>query len=131
MVLAYNAEEGSFQLVDSVPSVVGEQASENTCADIHISPDGKFIYGSNRGCDTLVIYRVDAATGKLSYVGTQSSGGKTPRNFAIDPTGELLFSANQDTDNIVVYKIDRENGTLSKLSETKVPTPVCVKAYEW
>ena len=130
-VLEYHKEDGSFREIHSVSTVVGYEGRENICADIHLRPDGKFLYGSNRGCDTLVIYAVEEGTGRLSLVDTQPSGGATPRNFAIDPSGELLIVANQDTDNLVVFRIDKEKGTLQKISETKVSTPVCVKPYEF
>ena len=80
------------------------------CADIHISPDGKFLYGSNRVHDSLVIYEVDAKTGKLTYVAHQSVLGKKPRNFMIDPTGNFVLVANQDSDNIVIFKRDAVKG---------------------
>lgn len=131
LALEYRQEDGSFTILQEVPTIVGNEGGENICADIQIRPDGKFLYGSNRGCDTLITYAVNSDTGRLTYVDTQSCGGKTPRSFAIDPQGELLIAANQDTDNIVVFRIDHESGKLHQLSDNAVPTPVCVKPYEF
>jgi 6-phosphogluconolactonase len=93
-----------------------------------VAPSGGFVYGSNRGHDSIVIYRVDAETGRLSYVGHESTRGRTPRNFAIDPNGEYLLAANQDSDTIVTFRIDARTGELHATGQViEVPTPVCVK----
>jgi len=128
--LAYDATTGGFTLLQTVPTVVDESFDKhNTCADVHITPDGRFLYGSNRGHDSIVIYAIDGQTGELSYVGNEPCGGRTPRNFAIEPTGKYMLVANQDTDNIVTFAIDQDKGTLKKLSEININTPVCVKPY--
>lgn len=128
-VLSYNPVEGSFKQLQIVPSVVEDFQGENTCADVHLSPNGKFLYGSNRGHNSIIIYSIDQDSGLLSYVDTSPCGGKIPRNFAIDPTGTFVLVCNQDTDNIVVFKIDQLTGKLEEISDFHVPTPVCVKAY--
>lgn len=128
VTLSYCADQGSFielQKVSSLPA--GVDAPGNTCADVHITPNGAFLYGSNRGHDSLVIYKIDQETGLLTYAGCQPCAGKTPRNFAIDPTGRYLLCANQDTDAIVVFEIDYQTGALTLISEINIPTPVCVK----
>ena len=98
-------------------------------ADIHISPDGKFLYASNRGDEnTITIFSVNPVTGKLKLAGYQSTMGKTPRNFMIDPTGNFLLVANQNTDNIVVFKRNKATGLLTPTGEEiKVSKPVCLK----
>jgi len=98
-------------------------------ADIHISPDGRFLYGSNRiDINEIVIYSIDQNTGKLTFVARQSSLGKTPRNFVIDPTGNFLLAANQDTDNIIVFKRDQTTGLLTPTDiSLKIGRPVCLK----
>lgn len=128
-VLSYNPENGSLTKIQEVPTVTVPFEGENTCADIHITPDGKFLYGSNRGHDSIVIYSIDEKAGFLEYVDIEPSGGRTPRNFAIDPTGNYALICNQDTDNIVVFRIDQKSGKLTKLSDYPIPTPVCVKFY--
>ena len=128
LALSYNEKKGSFvqlQCVSSLPEGVG--ISGNSCADIHITPDGAFLYGSNRGHNSLVIYRINKHSGLLEYIGSQSCGGEIPRNFAIDPTGKYLLCANQNSDNIVVFRIDQASGLLTETSRFNVPSPVCVK----
>jgi 6-phosphogluconolactonase len=127
--LAYDKTEGFLRHLQTVPAVVEEFNGENSCADIQILPNGSFLYGSNRGHDSIIVYRIDPDTGLLSYVGFENSGGKIPRSFCIDPAGTFLLAANQDTDNIVVFRIDSATGKLKKVSEQFVPTPVCVKSY--
>jgi 6-phosphogluconolactonase len=127
-VLAYESERGSFsevQVMSSLPDRLS--IPSNTGADIHITPDGHFLYGSNRGHNSLAVYRIERKSGRLAHVDCQPCGGKTPRNFAIDPSGRFLICANQDSDNIVTFEIDRDTGLLTKRSEITVHTPVCVK----
>ncbi|HBR03903.1 MAG TPA: hypothetical protein DD738_14990 [Ruminiclostridium sp.] len=128
-VLAFNTADGSLHALQVVPTLTQPFEGENTCADVHISADGKFLYGSNRGHNSIIIYAINEESGLLRYVGTTFSGGETPRNFAIDPTGSCVLVCNQDTDNIVVFKIDKRTGKLKKVSEYQVPTPVCIKLY--
>jgi 6-phosphogluconolactonase len=93
-----------------------------------VHPSGKFLYGSNRGHDSLAIFRIDAATGQLAALGHQSTGGKTPRNFAVDPTGRWLLAENQGSGTIVVLKVDPETGGLKPSGKTlEVDSPVCVR----
>jgi 6-phosphogluconolactonase len=99
----------------------------NTGADIHVSPDGKFLYASNRGHDSLVIFAI-AKNGKLTYVGHESTRGGHPRNFWIDKKGEYVFVVNRDNDNLVVFKRDQSSGKLSYTGEeARIPAAVCVK----
>lgn len=98
-------------------------------AEIFVSPDGKFLYASNRGDENnLAIFSVNIPTGKLSSKGYQLTLGKTPRNFIIDPTGNYLLVANQDTDNIVIFKRNKETGSLIETGEEiHIPKPVCLE----
>ena len=132
LVLSYDQQAGFFtelQCVSSLPD--GYQAPGNTCADIHIAPDGRYLYGSNRGHDSVIIYKVDQKTGMLSFVDCPSCGGKTPRKFTIDPSGKFLLCANQDSDEIVVFSIEKDSGLLNGESRIAIPTPVCVKSIRW
>jgi 6-phosphogluconolactonase len=97
-------------------------------ADIHISPDGKFLYASNRGdANELVIYSINKE-GKLNYVGRQPSLGKTPRNFVIDPTGNFLLVANQGSNEVIIFKRDSNTGLLTPTEKKiQVGRPVCLK----
>ena len=124
----YDRESGRLSPVQTVPALPDDFDAESACADVHVSPDGRFVYGSNRGHDSIVIYAIDAATGGLEYVGHEPTRGRNPRNFGIDPTGRYLLAANQDSDNIVMFAIDRESGKLTATgAEVSVSMPVCLK----
>lgn len=128
LALAYDKNKGIFeelQCVSSLPQ--GVSVPGNTCADIHLTPDGEFLYGSNRGHNSLIVYQINKQTGLLDYVDCQPCGGEIPRNFAIDPSGQYLLCANQDSDNIVIFKINKATGQLTMISEITIHTPVCVK----
>ena len=125
---AYDRQCGALQAVQSVPTLPAGSEGRNWTADIHVAPSGQFVYGSNRGHDSIVIYRVDEQTGKLSYVGHEPTQGRTPRNFVIDPSGRFLLAANQNTDTIVTFRIDAQSGKLLATGHvTEAPTPVCLK----
>ncbi len=97
-------------------------------AEIVAHPSGRFLYGSNRGHDSIVIYAIDQKAGTLRLVGHEPTQGKTPRNFGIDPTGTFLLAANQNSDSVVVFRINPETGRLTPTgSKIDVGAPVCVK----
>ncbi|MCZ6634053.1 MAG: lactonase family protein [bacterium] len=126
-VFAYDGEGGTLSELQTVPTLP-EGFDRKSCADIHVSPSGKFVYGSNRGHNTLVVYAIDEATGKLEYVGHESTLGEIPRGFHIDPTGKIVLAGNQDTHNVVTFWMDPETGKLEPTGhEAKVPQPVCIK----
>ncbi len=122
-------EKGKMLFIQTISSVPNDYKGPTGAADIHVSPDGRFLYTSNRGTsNTIGIFSIDETTGKLSLVGHQSAMGKTPRNFSLDPTGNFLLVANQDTDNIVVFKRDTTTGLLTATGhQISVPNPVCLK----
>ncbi len=121
-------KNGKLSLMQDISMTNPNETRKNGAADIHISPDGKYLYASNRGeFNELVIFRI-IADGTLSYVATQSTLGKGPRNFSIDPTGNFLLAANQNSDEIVVFKRDQNSGLLTDTKERiKVGAPVCIK----
>jgi 6-phosphogluconolactonase len=128
MVLSYDARKGTFTTLQVVPTLPEGFQGESTCADVQVSPSGDFVYGSNRGHDSIVIYKIHRRTGRLTYVDHESTQGRTPRSFGIDPSGRFLLVANQDTDTIVTFHIDAQTGKLQPTGHvTQVPTPVCVK----
>jgi 6-phosphogluconolactonase len=93
-----------------------------------VHPSGQYVYGSNRGHNTIAIFAVDATSGRLRAVGHQPTEGKTPRNFGIDPTGRYLLAANQDSGTVVVFRIDLKSGQLVPTGQSaEVPKAVCVK----
>ena len=126
--LSFDARKGVFRELQVVPTLPAGFQGESTCADVQVAPSGRFVYASNRGHDSLVIYRIDQRTGKLAYVGHHSTQGRTPRQFEIDPAGRFLLVGNQDTDTIVPFHVDQQTGTLTPTGQVlQVPTPVCVK----
>ena len=124
----YDRDKGSLREIQTLSTLPEDFSGESNCAEVQISPSGKFLYGSNRGHDSIVTYAIDQADGLLTCVGHQSTQGKTPRHFAVSPSGEFLLAANQDTDNVVTFRLDRASGELVATGHTvNVPTPVCVK----
>jgi 6-phosphogluconolactonase len=102
----------------------------NTSADIHVSPDGRFVYCSNRGHDSIAAFAINPANGRLTLIAHEPTGGKTPRNFAIDPTGNFLLAANQNSNNIVTFRRDRKTGRLTATGHmVEAPSPVCLKFF--
>ncbi len=101
---------------------------EFSTAEVQVHPGGRFLYGSNRGHDTIAVFSIDPHTGRLALVENVSSGGKVPRNFGIDPTGRFLLAANQNSDNVVVFAVDSKTGRLTPTGQVlSVGSPVCVK----
>jgi 6-phosphogluconolactonase len=126
--LAFDSENGVLKEIQTVPTLPKSFTSPNTCADIHISPNGKFVYGSNRGHDSIVVYKIDEKTGELKFVQHQSTGGKTPRNFTIAPNGKFLLAANQNSDSINVFRVNEKSGKLTATAiSATISTPVCLK----
>lgn len=124
----YDSDSGALTATQTVSTLPTGFARANTTADIHVHPSGRFLYGSNRGHDSIAIFSVDAATGGLTALGHEPTRGATPRNFAIDPSGEFLLAANQDSDSVVSFRIDAETGALTPTGEvTDIPMPVCVR----
>ncbi|MGC9467594.1 MAG: lactonase family protein [Anaerolineae bacterium] len=127
-VFSFDGETGALDELQTVPTLPEGYSGQNTTADIHVLQTGNFVYGSNRGHDSIVVYRADPDDGTLSLVAHTPTEGETPRNFAIDPTGTFLLVANQDSDTVVVFRIDPSTGRLSLTGqEVSVSMPVCVK----
>jgi 6-phosphogluconolactonase len=127
-VMVFDYNNGKLDAKQTITMIAPDFKGKGSAADIHVSPDGKFLYASNRGeANELVIYSIDNA-GKLSLVGHQSVLGKTPRNFAIDPSGNFLLAANQDSNDIVIFKRDISTGLLTPTGKKiEVDKPVCLK----
>jgi 6-phosphogluconolactonase len=124
---AYDPENGTLKDEQTVSTLLENFHGKNTCAELVVHPTGKFVYGSNRGDDSIAVFAVDESTGRLQFVERQSTRGKTPRGFAIDPTGQYLIAANQDSDSVVVFRINAQTGRLTWTGQTiEVGQPVCV-----
>jgi len=129
-VFSWDATHGTLKEEQTISMLPEGFTGNSSAADIHVHPSGKFVYASNRGHDSIVIYAADPQTGKLTLVGHQSTEGKTPRNFGIDPSGSYLLAANQATDTVVAFKIDKTSGKLTPTGSTAhIAAPVCVKFF--
>jgi 6-phosphogluconolactonase len=129
-MFTWDATRGVLQELQTISMLPQGFSGSNTAAEVQVHPSGRFVYASNRGHDSIVIYAVDPQSGHLTLVGHQSTQGKTPRNFGIDPTGTYLLAANQQSDSIVAFKIDTTEGTLTPTGATAhVASPVCVRFF--
>ena len=119
-------DAGIYRLESSVSALPAGYSEPNTCADIHISSDGNFVYASNRGHNSIAVFNVDAGDGSLKLKGNKACGGEGPRNFAFSPDENFILVANQHSNNIVSLRRDRTTGLLKYVSQTEAPTPVCI-----
>lgn len=131
-VKTFSYNKGLLYPIQTIATHPASYKGQPGSADIHVSPDGKFLYASNRGEENnLAIFSIDAFTGILTNKGYQAITGAQPRNFIIDPGGKYLLVANQKTNNIVVYKRDLLTGLLQPtLQQIEVPSPVCLQMLE-
>jgi 6-phosphogluconolactonase len=126
-VAAFDTNLGTLSAVQTLSTLPsGVNGGQNSGAEIQVAPSGRFVYASNRGNDSIVIYSVDAGTGRLTLVGHQPTGGLTPRSFHLERRGELMLVANQDSDEVVTFRVDTTAGTLTELSSVTVPSPAYV-----
>ena len=126
-VYAYDGERPELRHRQTVSTLPDGFAGRNACAHVVVAPDGRFVYGSNRGHDSIAVWAVDEGRGEVALVGHEPTGGKSPRHFAIDPTGAWLLAANQKSDTIVTFRRDRETGALAATERvTQTPTPVAI-----
>lgn len=124
----WDATKGSLTEFQTIPTLPEGFTGTNTTAELQFHPNGKFLYGSNRGHDSIVVYAIDQATGKLTLVERVSSQGKWPRNFTFDPTGKWMLVANHNSDNVVVFRVDETTGKLKQVGEpVSVPFPFCMR----
>ncbi|CAI6083610.1 lactonase family protein [Cohnella sp. JJ-181] len=127
-VYAYDADDGKLEVVQTVSTLPDDFEGDNACADIHLSPDGRFLYGSNRGHDSLAVYGVGQESGLLAPVEYAPTLGGHPRNFAVSPDGRFVLVANRDGHHIVTFGRDADTGKLLPTgSELRVSKPVCVR----
>lgn len=127
-VFRYDAEKGSLTPGQTLSTLPEGGFAGNSTAETVVHPNGRFVYVSNRGHDSIAIFEFDATTAQLTARGHQATGGKTPRNFNIDPTGTLLLAANQGTNDITVFRIDQKSGGLIPTDvRLSVGSPVCLR----
>ncbi len=122
----YAAESGTLKEIQTI-STVPEGWSGGSTAEIFVHPGGKFLYGSNRGHDSIAVYGIDPQSGKLTLVEIKTTGGKSPRNFSLDPDGKFLIAANQASGDLQVFSLDLKTGALTPgTGRIEIPAPVCV-----
>ena len=125
---AYDDGRGTLSAIQTISALPEGFSGVNSTADIHVSLNGRFLYGSNRGHNSIAAFAIDEKTGRLSPLEHVLTEGKTPRNFAIDPTGTFLLAANQESDTIVTFRLDPVTGRLKQTGHTaEAPSPVCLK----
>ncbi len=125
---SYDAMRGVLRTLETVSTLPKGFSGSNDTAEIHVHPNGKFLFASNRGHDSIAVFAIDKQSGHLTLVDHFSTQGKTPRNFEIDPSGNFLFVANQESDNVVVLAIDAKSGRLTPTGQTlSVPSPVSLR----
>lgn len=124
----YDAAAGTLQTLEVVSTLPDGYEGESYCAEVQVSPDGAYLYGSNRGHDSIVVYAIDRVTGMLTAVEFAPTRGGHPRHFSLSPNGRFLIAANRDSDNIVVFRVDPDTGKLEYTGNTvQTSKPVCVK----
>lgn len=127
-VFSYDAKNGALSLIQTVSTLPDGFTGEDNSAEIAIDRDGRFLYASNRGNDSITQFAIDKKKGTLTKIQVTPTQGRTPRNFVIDPTGRYLLAANQDSNNIVVFAIDSKSGEIKPTGATlDMPSPVCLQ----
>jgi 6-phosphogluconolactonase (cycloisomerase 2 family) len=123
----WDSDRGSLRPFQRVPTTPATYTGDNTGAEIVVAPSGKFVYASNRGHDSIVVFSIDEASGMLEPVGWESVQGKKPRFFCLDPSGSQLYAANEDSHTIVVFRIDRDTGKLTPTGQIiETGSPSCI-----
>ncbi len=124
----WDEETGRLKPAETLSTLPAEFDGRNSTAEIQVHPGGRFVYGSNRGHNSIAIFAIEGDSTRLKAVGHVSTGGSTPRNFGISPDGRWLLAANQQSDSVIVFRIDPETGNLQRTKhEIRVASPVCVK----
>jgi 6-phosphogluconolactonase len=125
-VFTYDAIHAVMSEIQTISTLPKDFSGNNTAAEIAMHPSGKFLYGSNRGHDSIALFAVDQKSGRLTFVEHQSTQGRTPRHFAIDPTGRWLFAENQASDSVIVFALDQDTGKLKPTGQSlSIGSPVC------
>ena len=126
-VMSADKKTGKLTLVDATDTVPAHLTEENNSAELAMSADGRFLYATNRGHDSVTVFQVNAANGKLTNVQNIPTQGHIPRGMALDPDGTHLLTGNQNSDTITVFDRDTKTGKLTFASQmTDIPTAVCI-----
>jgi len=126
--MAYEPRSGALTPIQTAPTLPSGFDGASTCAEVRVHPNGRFLYGSNRGHDSIAVYRIAPAKGTLTFVEHETQDIATPRNFNIDPTGKFCLVANQSGNSVVVFRINRKTGVLEPTGhKIALSKPVCVR----
>ena len=125
---SFDSKKGALKQINSVSTLPPDFSGRNDVAEVAVHPNGRFLYVSNRGVDSIALFEIDPKKGTLTQMGGVPTGGKEPRHFALDPAGNFMFVENQLSDTIVVFHVDANTGQLTPTGDTlPVPSPVCLK----
>lgn len=127
--LGYDAATGALELRQMVSTLPPGFTALNNCSDLHLSPDGRFLYGANRGHNSIAHFAVDPASGWLTPLGQTPTGGEWPRNFTLSTTGRYMIVANQNSDSLTIFRRDETTGALTQVDSIAIGTPLVVKTY--
>jgi 6-phosphogluconolactonase len=128
----FSADSGALEPLQILSTLPATFTGNSRAAGIAIDATGRSLYASNRGHDSIALFHIDAATGLLSFVGAESSLGRTPRFFTLSPDGRLLFALNEDSDSIVTFRVDAATGRITPNGQSvKTGSPVCMVFSPW
>ena len=119
-------QKDGYVFVQNISTLATGYDEKSFCADIHLSKDGRFLYGSNRGENSIAVFKINKKSGELQKTQNISTNGDWPRNFTLSPDGNYLLAANQRSKNISVYRVNKKNGNLTFLHNVDSPTPSCL-----
>ena len=127
--LGYDAETGALELRQIVSTLPADVSGLNNCSELQLSPDGRFLYGANRGHDSIASFAVNPETGMLTVLGQTPTGGQWPRNFALSASGRYMLVANQNSNSITIFRRAEDTGALTQTGSVAIGTPMVVKVY--
>lgn len=126
----YNEDKGTLELLQIISTLPDDYTGQSISAAIKFLPNSNYLYTSNRGHNSVSVFKIDGNTGKLTLMSTHPTGGSMPRDFDFDPEGNYLLATNQDSDSIVVFKVNRETGALSEVFRVNdISNPICIRVY--
>lgn len=126
-VAGFNPKSGSFTEIQTIPTLPEDFKEPNTTAEIEVHPNGNFVYGSNRGHNSIVVFKRDPTTGKLTFIQHAPCGGQIPRHFAIDPSGNWLLCGHQNSNTLSVLSLNPKTGLLGEPQSTvEISSPICI-----
>ena len=127
-VFDYDSRNGKLSEVQTISTLPAGYKGRSSTAEVVVDPSGRYLYGSNRGHDSIAVFCINQDSGKLELLQHRSTGGKSPRNFCLSPDGRFLLAANQNSDNLLVFPVDQSSGKiLDPVEEISLPAPVCIR----